>query len=160
MGSVEDNLKKYILEKYGSLKNFAEKINMPYTTLDSIFKRGIKKSSANNLVKIIAELKIDINSLILDNTIIPHTPRDNIASEPFWQKMLIEGSQLKLSRKEKLSEAIAFIKKEISINDENDIFTDLPEEDLLYYFWLLNSNGQEEAIKRVSELSEIERYKA
>ena len=153
MGNVEDNLKKYILEKYGSLKNFAEKINMPYTTLDSIFKRGIKKSSANNLVKIIAELKIDINSLILDNTIIPHTPRDNIASEPFWQKMLIEGSQLKLSRKEKLSEAI-------SINDENDIFTDLPEEDLLYYFWLLNSNGQEEAIKRVSELSEIERYKA
>ena len=74
--------------------------------------------------------------------------------------MLIEGSQLKLSRKEKLSEAITFIKKEISINDENDIFTDLPEEDLLYYFWLLNSNGQEEAIKRVSELSEIERYKA
>ena len=42
MGNVEDNLKKYILEKYGSLKNFAEKINMPYTTLDSIFKRGIK----------------------------------------------------------------------------------------------------------------------
>ena len=28
MGNVEDNLKKYILEKYGSLKNFAEKINI------------------------------------------------------------------------------------------------------------------------------------
>ena len=40
MKTVEMELKELILEKYGSLAEFCKKIDLPWTTLDSILKRG------------------------------------------------------------------------------------------------------------------------
>ncbi|RHV86902.1 hypothetical protein DXA97_11645 [Clostridium sp. OF09-36] len=158
MGKIEDNLKKHIIEHYGSLKSFAAQIYMPYTTLDSIFKRGIKNSSVNNLVKIGSELGISINSLILEEKIVPYYPQDEIVKTPQYQKMLINNALVTSSQRDILNQLLDFLKREITLNDTNDIFTGIPEEDLLYYFWKLNSYGQETAIHRVSELTEINKY--
>lgn len=63
MGKTEQQLKNLILVKYGSLNQFCEKIEISWTTLDSIFKRGITNARIANIIKICSELHIDCESL-------------------------------------------------------------------------------------------------
>lgn len=63
MEQTEIRLKEIIIEKYGSLKKFCETIDMPWTTLDSILKRGIANSNITNVLKITKELGLDTESL-------------------------------------------------------------------------------------------------
>ncbi len=74
---VEENLKKLILEKFGSLRNFAIKIDLPYTTLDSIMKRGISNSNVANVIKICKGLNISPDKLIDERQIINFIEFDN-----------------------------------------------------------------------------------
>ena len=64
MKTVEMELKELILEKYGSLAEFCKKIDLPWTTLDSILKRGVGKANIKNILKITAELGIDVERLV------------------------------------------------------------------------------------------------
>lgn len=64
MNELETELKQLIIERYGSLKKFTDKINMPWTTLDSILKRGIANSNISNVLKITQELNIDAEELV------------------------------------------------------------------------------------------------
>ena len=61
--TIEEKLKNLILERYHSIREFAIYIDMPYTTLDSIFKRGIGNSSVTNIVKICKALHISTDAL-------------------------------------------------------------------------------------------------
>lgn len=63
MEETELHLKNMIIERYGNLKKFCETIGMPWSTLDSILKRGISNSNITNVMKITNELKIDTESL-------------------------------------------------------------------------------------------------
>lgn len=63
MEELEQKLKSLILEQYGSLSKFAEIVDMPWTTLDSVLKRGIKKSNVSNIIKICQELQISADEL-------------------------------------------------------------------------------------------------
>lgn len=63
MEETEIRLKEIIINQYGSLKKFCETIDMPWTTLDSILKRGIANSNISNVMKITKELQIDTESL-------------------------------------------------------------------------------------------------
>lgn len=60
----EEKIKKKILEKYGSIRQFALKIGIPHTTIDSILKRGIINSNVGNVIKISKALNISIEKLI------------------------------------------------------------------------------------------------
>lgn len=42
MEITEMKIREMIIERYGSLKKFCETIQMPWTTLDSILKRGFQ----------------------------------------------------------------------------------------------------------------------
>ena len=61
--SVELELKELILSKYKSLREFAIKIDMPYSTIDTILKRGVDKANINNIIRICKELNIDTEAL-------------------------------------------------------------------------------------------------
>ena len=61
---VEVKIKELIIQRYDSVKSFAKKIQVPYTTIDTILKRGILKSSVLNVIKICNELNIDVNELV------------------------------------------------------------------------------------------------
>jgi len=63
MKNVENELKELILERYGSLSEFCKKIDLPWTTLDSILKRGVDKANIRNILKITSELGIDVERL-------------------------------------------------------------------------------------------------
>lgn len=63
MDTTENGIKEIIINRYGSLKKFCEIIDMPWTTLDSILKRGFSNSNITNVMKISHELKVDTESL-------------------------------------------------------------------------------------------------
>ena len=73
---LENKIKDLIIEKYGSIRQFSFKIGLPYTTIDSILKRGIDNSNVSNVIKMCKALNISIDkslehqelmSLDLDN---------------------------------------------------------------------------------------------
>lgn len=57
MAEIEVRIKEMIIQRYGSMKKFCEIIDMPWTTLDSILKRGIANSNITNVLKIIELIK-------------------------------------------------------------------------------------------------------
>ncbi len=63
MERIEDALKKLILDNYKSLREFSIEIEMPYSTLDSVLKRGILKSNVSNIITICQALNIDTDAL-------------------------------------------------------------------------------------------------
>lgn len=67
---LEEKLKKLIIDKYGSVRRFSFKIDIPYTTVDSILKRGIDNSNVGNVIKICKALNISIDNLLEDKTIV------------------------------------------------------------------------------------------
>ena len=63
MKNVENELKELILDRYGNSSEFCKKIDLPWTTLDSILKRGVDKANIRNILKITSELGIDVERL-------------------------------------------------------------------------------------------------
>lgn len=61
--TIEDKLKDLILSRYRSIREFTQAIDMPYSTFDTILKRGIDNSSVTNVIKICKELAISADAL-------------------------------------------------------------------------------------------------
>lgn len=61
--SAEEKLKSLILNRYYSVREFTNEIGIPYTTMHSIFKRGIGNSSVTNVIKICKALGISADAL-------------------------------------------------------------------------------------------------
>ena len=66
---IENKIKDIIITRYGSVKSFSSKIKVPYTTIDTILKRGLLKSNVLNVIKICNELGIDVNELVNDKIV-------------------------------------------------------------------------------------------
>lgn len=67
MKGIELQLRNYILAQYNTLSNFSKQAKIPYSTLDSIFKRGINNCTIANIVKICSFLNISIDELLKGN---------------------------------------------------------------------------------------------
>lgn len=106
MEETEIRLKELITEKYGSMKRFCEIIDMPWTTLDSILKRGIANSNITNVMKITSELQIDTESLA-SGIIISAKPR---FAEPTTIAAHFDGSEYTEEELDKIKEFAAFVK--------------------------------------------------
>lgn len=61
--TIEEELKALVLTSYGSMREFSIVLNMPYSTLDSIFKRGVENASIGNIIKICCVLHISVDEL-------------------------------------------------------------------------------------------------
>ena len=68
--TIEEKLKDFILRRYPSIREFTSEIDIPYTTVDSIFRRGINNSSVSNVIKICKALRISADALA-DGEIVP-----------------------------------------------------------------------------------------
>ncbi len=75
MNNVENELRELILEKYGNMSDFCKKIGLPWSTLDSILKRGVGKANITNVLKITAELGIDVESLASGEIVYKGEPK-------------------------------------------------------------------------------------
>ena len=69
--TIEEKLKEYILSKYKSLRHYVNTsgIDVPYTTIDGIFKRGIYNSSISNILKLCQNLNISADELANGNIV-------------------------------------------------------------------------------------------
>lgn len=74
---LEEKLKNLIIEQFGSVRNFSIKIDVPYTTVDSILKRGIDNSNVGNVIKMCRALNISIDNLVDSKEIISNLTFDN-----------------------------------------------------------------------------------
>lgn len=74
---LEEKLKELIINKYGSIRQFALKISIPYTTVDSILKRGLDNSNVGNVIKICRYLDISIDSLLDSKELVSNLSFDN-----------------------------------------------------------------------------------
>ena len=72
--TIEQKLKDLILKRYHSIREFTIAIDIPYTTMDSIFRRGIGNSSVTNVIKICKALRISVDALA-DGEIVPIAPK-------------------------------------------------------------------------------------
>lgn len=61
--SIESELKEYILSKYKSIRAFSTVADIPYSTVDTMLKRGIGGTGVNTVIKICQTLNIDTESL-------------------------------------------------------------------------------------------------
>ena len=62
--TIEDELKQYILSKYKSIRAFTQTACIPYSTIDTMLKRGIGGTGVSTMIKICKTLSIDTESLI------------------------------------------------------------------------------------------------
>lgn len=61
--TLEEQLKNEILSRYKSVRAFTTAINVPYSTLDSVFKRGISNAGVSTMIKVFGALDLDIESI-------------------------------------------------------------------------------------------------
>lgn len=105
MGISEDKLKEYILTKYKSIREFTVAVNMPYSTIDSIFKRGIRKASIDNIIKICDFLNISVDALI-EGIIEPKS------SQPHTRAAHFDGTEYTEEQLDRIEAFAKFIKQE------------------------------------------------
>lgn len=60
---LEDQLKAEILAQYNSVMAFSTAIGVPYTTIVSMFNRGIRRAGTETVLKIFSALGVDPISL-------------------------------------------------------------------------------------------------
>lgn len=63
MGELEKQVMDLILKNFSSKSDFARKADLPYSTLDSIFKRGLQNASIANIIKLCNALNISADGL-------------------------------------------------------------------------------------------------
>ena len=84
--TIEEQLKQFIVIKYGTVRNFCEQTNIPQSTLSTIFKRGIQRTSIDLIFKICDELAISADA-IAEGKIIP---KDTFESKDRYQGRIVE----------------------------------------------------------------------
>lgn len=114
---LEEKLKELILEKYGSIRQFAIKIDIPYTIVDTILKKGINNSNIGNVIKICKSLNISVDKLVDTNEIISTLSFDNT-------------SQIELSNNSIQIPVFVTIKAGSPIEAQQNVleYIDIPEE--------------------------------
>lgn len=65
----EERLKQEILKKYKSVRAFTKEIDVSYSTVDSMLKRGLSGAGVSTVLKVCKALGIDLESLIDDQNI-------------------------------------------------------------------------------------------
>lgn len=65
--TLEEQLKEEILNRYKSIREFSAMTGIPYSTVDSVLKRGIKNSGVGTVIKMFSYLDIDVESITTGN---------------------------------------------------------------------------------------------
>lgn len=68
--TIEEKVKDLIITKYKSVRKFTQYADMPYTTLNTMFKRGITNSTLSNVLKLCEALQISADDLA-EGRIVP-----------------------------------------------------------------------------------------
>lgn len=66
---IEDQLKDLIIHRYGTMINFSNEIGLANSTMATLMKNGLEKSSLTNIFKICNALGISVDALAIGRII-------------------------------------------------------------------------------------------
>lgn len=93
--TIEEKLKDLILTRYHSVREFTIQHDIAYTTMDSVFRRGVNNSSVSTIIKICKALGISADALA-DGEIAP-VKKQKVSGNPindrFEIKEIIEDTK-------------------------------------------------------------------
>ena len=117
--TIEEKLKKLILSRYQSIREFTIDIDIAYSTFDTIMKRGIRNANISNVIKICNALHISTDALADGEIVfVALVPDKEITSEPLQIESVIKDFKIYL-----LSHNLAIEDKTLSqeaINEFNN----------------------------------------
>ena len=87
--TIEERLRRLILSRYPSTKDFAAEAGINYSTLLSVFKRGLDNTGISNIQKICRELGITIEGLCNDRIEFAEKAPDHLATLREYQNRLL-----------------------------------------------------------------------
>ena len=90
--TIEEKLKNLILSRYHSIRDFTTYVGLPYTTLDSMFRRGVGNSSITNVLKVCKALGISMDALA-DGEIQPITRRVVVVKDTIDVEDVLEDTK-------------------------------------------------------------------
>lgn len=61
--TIEEKLKKKILDEFKSIRAFTQTANIPYSTIDTMLKKGIQGTGISTIIKVCSVLSIEIEAL-------------------------------------------------------------------------------------------------
>jgi hypothetical protein len=114
--TIEDKLKELILSRYKSIREFTLAIDMPYTTIDSMFRRGVENSSVAVVIKVCKGLGISADALA-EGKIVPKSKVDYVVYGGNTQTV-IEVQDILSDTKERLLQYGNLLLDGKPINDE------------------------------------------
>ena len=125
MNTIENQLKELILTKYKSLCEFTLKIEIHYSTFDTILKRGVNKANIINIIRICNELNISADKLaegIIENNSL--TTNNNLSKEETtllenYNNSNYEGKKMILSYSDYVSQNYKNTTDEITATTDN-----------------------------------------
>lgn len=74
--TIEEKLKKKILDEFKSIRAFTQTANIPYSTIDTMLKKGIQGTGISTMIKVCTILSIDINELCSGEIVDKHKKID------------------------------------------------------------------------------------
>lgn len=96
--TVEEQLKDLIIEHSSSISKFASDCGLPYSTVATVFRRGVGKTNVNTIILICRELHISVDEILKGN-IVPVT---EISSQARDIDRLIDETKLTKGNLERL----------------------------------------------------------
>ena len=117
--TMEEQLKNAILEKYKSVRAFTTTINIPYSTLDSVFKRGISNAGVSTMIKVFDALDLDIESVSSGE--LRHRKSEN-KNSPSTDESAPGENSISMEESNRLLAALGFIKEGDQLSDEDLAF--------------------------------------
>ena len=89
--TIEEQLKQIILDRYKSVRAFTQAVDIPYSTVDTMFKRGIYGTGVSTILKLFQALDLDVES-ISTGELKPKTKNAPVQDESdFKKKRLIHN---------------------------------------------------------------------
>lgn len=125
--TLEERLKKYILDRYGDMKTFSEKSGIPNSTLSSMFQRGLFNSTIGRVIQLTSALDISIDELV-DGKITPKSLIMQNATESstisydlirIYQTLNQEGKDFLLKQARLISQSDEYTQKALMCINDN-----------------------------------------
>lgn len=143
---IGENIKQFRLTANYTQKKLAEECGVAAITIRQ-YESGKREPNREMISKIAKALRVSPIAL---------TWGSEIGED--WQHLIDSREDIKEASTETLEQLLSSIKSIIIENDSVDIFTGIPEEDLLYYFWNLNDDGKQKVIEYAEDLTENSKY--
>ena len=115
--TIEEQLREMMIKKSGSVNKFAQEVEIPQSTIFSIFQRGVGKANINSIITICKALNISTDELAegrITPLAVETMPAGTYRGAPSLEvlpNLWVDFESLSDKNKEQVASYIQFLKK-------------------------------------------------